>query len=204
MSQSLAERYEARIAGMVSCYDSVMITGTLPTICYAAGMAQYLQLNEIPIFDYAKFARELNGQVRERAAALAAEAGVKIEHISKAHVRKENVVARVLAQRGSHPGLVHIISAMEGCTSYRPRHDAETGRGLLRPASGKCLHDCSSFIDPDFGLIHLRVPTWCPFRLQFYCNGHAWLARQLAAEGIGYAMADNAFTQIDGWDRAQD
>lgn len=204
MSQSLTERYDARIAGVLSCYDRVMITGTLPTICHAAGMAQYLQLNEIPIFDYATFAQELNGQVRERAAALAAEAGVRIEHINKAHIRKEDVVARVLAQRGEHPGLVHIISAMEGCTSYRPRYDAETGRALLRPGTGKCLHYYFYFIDPAFGLIHLRVPTWCPFRLQFYCNGHSWLARQLTAEGIGYSLADNAFTRIDDWQRAQD
>ena len=20
------------------------------------------------------------------------------------------------------------------------------------------------------------MPTWCPFRLKFYCNGHGWLA----------------------------
>jgi len=41
-----------------------------------------------------------------------------------------------------------------------------------------------------WGLIHLRVPTWCPFRLQFYCNGHSWLARQLAAAGIDFTLAD--------------
>ena len=42
-----------------------------------------------------------------------------------------------------------------------------------------------------------------PFRLQFYCNGHSWLARKLAAKGIGYTMADNAFVRIDDWPRAQ-
>jgi hypothetical protein len=47
------------------------------------------------------------------------------------------------------------------------------------------------------------VPTWCPFRLQFYCNGHSWLARKLAAGGIGYTMADNAFVRIDDWSQAQ-
>ena len=41
-------------------------------------------------------------------------------------------------------------------------------------------------MDADFGLIYLRVPTWAPFRLQFYCNGHSWLALQLAAEGIAF------------------
>ena len=55
-----------------------------------------------------------------------------------------------------------------------------------------------------FGLIYLRVPTWAPFRLQFYCNGHSWLARKLTAKGIGYTMADNAFVRIDDWTRAQE
>jgi len=114
------------------------------------------------------------------------------------------VVARVLEQRGDHPGLVHIISAMEACDSYRPWHDKTTGKTFVRPDSGKCLHYYFYFMDAALGLIYLRVPTWCPFRLQFYCNGHNWLARQLAAEGIGYTLADNAFVRIDDWQRAQD
>jgi hypothetical protein len=59
------------------------------------------------------------------------------------------------------------------------------------------------FIDAELGLIYLRVPTWCPFRLQFYCNGHSWLARQLTAAGAGFTLADNAFLRIDDWERAQ-
>src|SRR5208283_5885375 len=59
------------------------------------------------------------------------------------------------------------------------------------------------FIDGELGLVYLRVPTWAPFRLQFYCNGHSWLARQLAAQGIGFTAADNAFVRIDDWARAQ-
>jgi len=31
----------------------------------------------------------------------------------------------------------------------------------------KCLHYCFYFIDEEFGLCYLRVPTWAPFRLQF-------------------------------------
>ena len=47
------------------------------------------------------------------------------------------------------------------------------------------------------------MPTWAPFRLQFYCNGHSWLARKLTGKGIGYTMADNAFVHIDDWALAQ-
>lgn len=203
MSQSLTERYDDRIAGVLSCYDRVVITGTVPVICYAEGMTRFLHANGIRIFDYPQFAQTLRDRVRDRAAALASEAGLTIEHIAKSHIRKEEVVARVLAQRGEHPGLVHVISAMEACDSYRPWHDKASGKTFVRPDSGKCLHYYFYFIDAALGLIYLRVPTWSPFRLQFYCNGHSWLARQLTAEGIGYTMADNAFVRLDDWPRAQ-
>ena len=204
MTRSLTERYDERIAGVLSCYDRVVITGTVPVICYAEGMTRYLHANGIRIFDYPRFAMELRDRIRDGAASLATEAGLTIEHVAKSHIRKEEVVARVLAQRGEHPGLVHIISAMEACDSYRPWHDKATGKNFVRPNSGKCLHYYFYFIDADLGLVYLRVPTWSPFRLQFYCNGHSRLARQLAAEGIGFTLADNAFLRIDDWQRAQD
>jgi hypothetical protein len=203
MTQSLTDRYDARIAGVLCCYDRVVITGTVPVICYAEGMTRFLYAKGIRIFDYPEFAMQLRDRVRDCAASLAAGAGIGIEHIGKSHIRKEDVVARVLALRGDHPGLVHIISAMEACDSYRPWHDKPTGKTFLRPGSGKCLHYYFYFIDAALGLVYLRVPTWCPFRLQFYCNGHGWLARQLTKEGIGYTLADNAFARIDDWKRAQ-
>ncbi len=98
-------------------------------------------------------------RVRERAAALAAAAGIKIEPIAKSHIRKEDVVARVLAARGEHPGLVHVISAMEACDAYAPWHDKQTHKSFLRPDTGKCLHYYFYFIDDELGLSYLRVPT---------------------------------------------
>ena len=204
MSESLVKRYDERIAGVLSCYDRVVITGTLPGVCYAEGMTRFLHANGVRIFDYPQFAMTLRDRVRDRAASLAAEAGVTIEHIGKAHIRKEDVVARVLEQRGDRPGLVHILSAMEACDAYQPWHDKKTHRTFVRPDGGKCLHYYFYFQDARFGLVYLRVPTWAPFRLQFYCNGHSWLARKLSAKGIGYTMADNAFVRIDDWARAQE
>jgi hypothetical protein len=204
MSQTLTERYADKIAGVLSCYDRVVITGTLPTVCYAEGMTRFLYAKGIRIFDYPAFASELRNRVRATAEELAAKAGAAIEHISKAHIRKEDVVATVLAKRGDAPGLVHVISAMEACDAYRPWHDKPTGKTFVRPDSGKCLHYYFYFMDRQYGLIYLRVPTWAPFRLQFYCNGHNWLASRLTAAGIGYTMADNAFVRIDDWQRAQE
>jgi hypothetical protein len=203
MAQMLTERYRERLHGVLSCYDRIVITGTLPGICYAAGMTSFLYAKGIRIFDYARFAEPLRERIRERAEQLAAEQGARIEYIAKTHIRKEEVVAKVLAARGEHPGLVHVISAMESCESYRPWHDKASGKTYLKPDSGKCLHYYFYFIDQVLGLCYLRVPTWCPFRLQFYCNGHSWLARKLTAAGIEFTLADNAFVQVGDLERAQ-
>ncbi len=48
----------------------------------------------------------------------------------------------------------------------------------------------------ELGLCYLRVPTWAPFRLQFYMNGHNLLAHKLQKKGITYRMHDNAFLEI--------
>jgi hypothetical protein len=203
MTQLLTERYRNRLAGVLSCYDRVIITGTLPGACYAAGMTSFLNARGIRIFDYPRFAEPLRERIRTRAQEVSAQAGVAIEHLNKAHIRKEDVVAKVLAARGDHPGLVHVISAMEACESYKPWHDKASGKTYLKPDSGKCLHYYFYFIDEKLGLCYLRVPTWSPFRLQFYCNGHSWLARKLAAAGIDFALADNAFVRVADIERAQ-
>lgn len=68
--------------------------------------------------------------------------------------------------------------------------------------SGQCLHYYFYFIDEQLGLCYLRVPTWLPCRLQFYFNGHNYLAKCLEQEQIGFTMADNCFTAIDSFEAA--
>ena len=121
MARLLTDRYHDRLAGVLSCYDRIVITGTLPGACFAEGMTRILKARGIRVFDYpTQFAAPLRDRVRYAAARLTAAAGITIEHIAKSYIRKEDVVAKVLAARGSRPGLVHVISAMEACDSYQP------------------------------------------------------------------------------------
>ena len=199
----LVEKYASNLHGVLSCFDRMIIVGTLPGACYAQGMTSFLYQQNIRIFDYPKFAEPLRDRIRDRAHEVCAAAGIEIEHVSKSHIRKEALVARVLAARGDAPGLVHVISAMEACPSYQPWHDKLRGKTYLKPIPGKCLHYYFYFIDGELGLCYLRVPTWAPFGLQFYCNGHSALARALTREGIDYFQQDNAFLRIADLARAQ-
>ena len=200
----LTQRYSEQIAGVISCYDRVVIQGTLPGWCFDGGMTAFLNVNKIRIFDYPQFANALREEIRSHAEAIAAENNIEIEFIRKIDAfRKDDRIKKILAERGTEPGLVHIFSAMEKCTSYKPWHDKATGKTSLKYDSGKCLHYYFYFIDKEYGLCYLRVPTWCPFRLQFYFNGHNLLAAKLSRQGINYELRGNAFLGIDNWEQAQ-
>jgi hypothetical protein len=199
MPQALiTERYADEIAGVLHCYDRIVISGQLGSICYAKGMTKYLYAQGIRIFDYPKtFADPLRNTIRENAIVLAESAGLEIEFITKyKSFRKEERIQTILEERGCQPGLVHIFSAMESCQAYEPWHDKAIKKTYVRMKQNKCLHYYFYFMDEMLGLCYLRVPTWCPFRLQFYCNGHNILANQLRSQQIDFEMADNAFLTI--------
>jgi hypothetical protein len=199
------ERHQTSISSTLSCFDRVVVTGTLPDICHPRAMAGFLDYHQVRLFDFPRWAEPLREELRDNAERIAAEAGLQIEFIRTLKAfRKEARIKEILAERGDHPGLVHIFSAMESCPSYRPWHDKSTHRTLLKPTAGKCLHYYFYFIDEQFGLCYVRVPSWAPFRLQVYFNGHSWLARQLRQAGVAFEMLDNAFVSIADPGKAQE
>lgn len=200
----LTNTYKRDITCVLSCYDRLIISGTMPEISFSQGMTRYMYQNEVKIFDYPKFAEPFKDAIRANAERIAKEHGVEIEFIRKAGVRKESIISEKIKQRGDHPGIVHIISAMETCNTYKPWHDKTTGKTFLKPDQSKCLHYYFYFIDQQVGLGYVRVPTWCPFRLQIYINGHNLLATELKQAGIKYTMIDNAFDSLEDVDKAQE
>ena len=202
MKEFLA-RHSKKIRGVLTCFDRVVITGTLPDICYAAKMEWRLRSRGFRIFDYTKYVEPFRRKLRENAARVARENGLEIEFL-RGHIRKESRIQEIVSRRGDHPGLVHIFSAMEPCTAFAPRYsNKKKRRAYLKPVSGKCLHYYFYFIVEGLGLCYLRVPTWAPFRLQFYFNGHNMLAAALRSSGIDFKMLDNAFVEIEDFERAQ-
>lgn len=198
------DQYSKQISGVLHCYDRIIIQGTIPGICYAGGMTSYLYANKIRIFDYPQFAAPHRDEIRNNADQIASDNGIKIQFVRKKNVRKETIINDIIKERGNYPGLVHIISAMESCASYKPWHNKKTGKTYLKPDQGKCLHYYFYFIDEDLGLCYVRVPTWCPFRLQIYFNGHNVLNAAMKNNGIQSVVRDNAIMKADSFEAAQD
>jgi hypothetical protein len=200
---TLPELYSDKISGVLSCYDRIVIHGTLPVLGNAPGMTIHLKSHGIRIFDYPRFAEPFRDQLRLNAERLAAENGLEIQFVRNHDLRKDKLIAQILKERGDRPGLVAILSAMEGCATYKPWHNKQTGETYLKPDQSRCLHYYFYFIDATLGLCYVRVPTWCPFRLQIYFNAHNWLAAQLRKHKVRFKQIDNALVQISDWSKAQ-
>ncbi len=200
----LIKRHNDKIEGMISCFDRVILTGTIHGLGYAQGITNYFYFQKIRIFDFKEWAKPFREKVRQNAKSIAKENNLEIEFIPKIKsFRKKKRIEEIISQRGDHPGLVHIFSSMETCYTYRPWHDKKSHKTFFKFDYGKCLHYYFYFIDSELGLCHLRVPTWVPFRLQFYFNGHNLLANKMVEENVGFEQIENAFVKIENFQIAQ-
>jgi len=121
MMTLITERYADKICGSLSCFDRVVVTGTLVDIGYAGAMAATLRVEGFRLFDYTHFTKPLRDEIRAGAERLAAESGLEIEYIQRKNFRKEQRVREILRQRGNYPGLVHIgWVVLGGCPPRAP------------------------------------------------------------------------------------
>ncbi len=55
----------------------------------------------------------------------------QIDFTQKKDSQKEERIKAIIADRGGHPGLVHIVSAMEPCPAHEPWHDKKAHKTLV-------------------------------------------------------------------------
>ena len=95
-----------------------------------------------------------------------------------------------------------VFCCMECCPSFRLAHGKDRPRLVNARRQQRVLY--FYFLDPELGLIHIRLTTWFPFTVQVYVNGHSWLAQQMLRQRLGFNLQDNAFTALDDPRAAQE
>ena len=203
-TSDLVCRYADQLLGSLRCFDRVIMHGTLIDVAHPGALLVSMHAAGFKPRDLARYGQPITSQVRDHIIGLARRNGLEIEMVRRKNFRQEDRVAAIMKTRGTHPGLVHIFAVKEGATVFDTRHARPDGYAQVIVRHGACMHYYLYWIDPLLGLIHVRVPTWLPLRLQVYFNAHSWLAKRLDAAGISYKLADNALRQCGDWKRAQE
>ena len=115
--------------------------------------------------------------------------------------KKDQWAESLIHEQRIECGLVGVLCTMETCNSFDLVPSEKRPRFISRPRQQRVLY--YYFLDPQLGLIHVRLQTWAPYTFQVYVNGHDWLAQQLARLGMGFVLKHNAFTQLDDPAKAQ-
>ena len=200
----ITEAYKKDIEGILQCYDRININATAGTFGYSDGMTHFFYSNGFKIFDFHNVFTPVTKNIIKNAEQIASNNNLKIEYVRKTKAfRKDDTIAEIVKNRGTHEGIVHIFSQQETYDTYSPWYDKTTQKAYFKKDTGKGLVYYFYFIDRLFGLCFMKVPTKAPFKVIFYYNGHNWLQQKLINKGIPFKKMENAFLSIDNFEEAQ-
>ena len=200
---SFVQRWAGLILGVLSGFDRLRFRGTKRWLANPKGLFGFLWQRGVLLKDFGAYAEATSQKIRTATEALVRERGRPLQYLAKSTTSKEAVVRDLLRRDGVRDGLVAVLSCVEPCWSFEVRRNRNTKHLDLCRAWRKCLHYYHYYLDPQWGLMHVRLQTWFPFTLHIVVNGRERLARQLTAAGIGYTQRDNCFTTLADLERAQ-
>jgi hypothetical protein len=193
-------KFASSIIAVLGCHDRVIFKGYLP-FSNEAHLNRFVDHRlGIKRKDFLAFAEEKSARLVTHAKDFAAAHDAPYVYLQGRH-RKEDLVQGQIRARRLSEGLVCVLCCQETCRTVKLRYGDSRPRLVFTNRLQRVLY--FYFLDPQFGLRHVRVQTWFPFTTQVYVNGHDWLARQLHDAGIGFVQHDNAFTQLDDPAKAQ-
>lgn len=194
------EKNKENIDFTLECPDKILIHGYLD-INLPKNLEAFM-LNQGLLFkDFKKFAQRHSQAIKDWAVQTAEKADRPFIKV-RGRMRKDDDAGNIARRDGITEGLICVYQTLENCSSFNLAFGKN--RPFLVKAMRKCLFFYFYFMDPDFGLIHVRIQSWWPFTVQIYIHGHSWLARQLDRENIPYRMDDNCFPFIQDPARAQE
>lgn len=198
--ETFLEKHSTNITGVLSCYDRILFKGYLQ-LSRADEAERFLDRNGVLLKNFKDFAPTLAKELSAHAKAWAEERRRPYQHLMRKSDDKDAIARAIMARDNVAHGLVCVLSAVEGCQSYRIIPAESRPRLKLTPRKCLCLY--YYFNDREFGFLHVRIQTWLPFTMQVYINGHDWLAKKMTASHMDYTQKENAFLRIADVTRAQ-
>jgi hypothetical protein len=192
--------FAQNIVSVLSCFDRVIFKGYLPFggddhlnswVDYALKMKRK---------DLLPWLEQHSQALVDHARALADRAGRPYEY-RQGKFNKERFIQDLVRADGLTEGLVAVLCVQETCRTVVLKYGEGRPRLSFKRRPQRVLY--YYHLDPQFGLMHVRVQTWFPYTVQVYINGHDWLARQMLKKRLGFVQQDNAFTQLDDPEKAQ-
>jgi hypothetical protein len=109
--------------------------------------------------------------------------------------RKDDIATEHLARFGQPEGVLFVGKAQEKTPVFRTQKRKNPQTGQCYPwivrSSAMVNHYYFYCVDEDFGPFFLKFCSYFPYNAKLCLNGHEYVKRQLAKEGIAFEALDN-------------
>ncbi len=121
--------------------------------------------------------------------------------------RKDDIAADYLARFEGSEGILFVGKAQEKISVFRTEKRTNEKTGKKYPWIVKSTAMVNQFyfyaVDEDFGPFFLKFSSYFPYNAKLCINGHEYVKRQLAKEGITFEALDNGLLTCAQPQRAQ-
>jgi len=204
MHTAFEKTYADQIIGKLTAIDRLIIHGHFTYFFQPGCFEQFLWRQRVLLKDFKPYVLKATAELKAHAFELAAEARRPYIHLNHVLKGKDDLAKKIAERDGITEGLICVLSTLEVSLSFDVQGNHRTHKLEVVRRPRKCLHFYFYFIDPEFGLIHLRLQSWFPFQIQVYINGREWLARQLERRGVGFRRYENALLDVTDLELAQE
>jgi hypothetical protein len=197
-------KYAQSIRCVLSGFDRLVLRGTIRRLSFAEGIYAYLLFRKVLLKDCGAHMQAVTERIKKASITPVEEAGRPVLYLPSSRTNKEEVARRIAREQQITEGPVCVLKCVEPCQTFEVYRNRDQKKLQVVGRVRQCTFLYHYLVHPTFGFMNARIQTWFPFTIQVCLNGREWLARQMAAEDISYARADNCFVRLDRPARAQE
>ena len=204
--QSVAEILKEHVALEVEGIDRMYLNVYVPRLQIVEGVLGFIRRHRGYSVASTRMVEPITRQFVAAIEKFVRDHGIPLVSFDKGQ-RKEDVAAQYRANFSQAEGVVFVGKAQEKCTVYRTekRRNPHTGKTYAWIVKSTALVNHYYFycIDRDFGPFFLKFCSYFPYNAKLCLNGHEYVKRPLAQQGIAYQALDNGILSCQDPQRLQ-
>ena len=111
-------KYSAKLLGVISGFDRLVLKGTLRPLSYIAGMMNFLWEKQVLLKDFGSYAEGVSEQLKEASQQEADRLGRINRYVGSSQTRKDSIARAIAAKQDIQEGLICLLRTVEPCFSY--------------------------------------------------------------------------------------
>jgi len=205
VTKNVAELVRDHVTLELESIDRMYLNGYVPGVQTPAGMIRFVkgQLGmSMPSTAAVNGMREAFVRAID---AFVEREGVPVVEFAKGQ-RKDDVAQEHLARFRDREGVLFVGKAQEKANVFRTaKRRMSTGKAYPWIYRGTAMpnHYYFYLLDEDFGPMFVKFCSYFPYAVRMCINGHEWVQRQLAKEGIAFERLDNGIASCENPERLQ-